>query len=159
VNRLFLRVAPLALALALPFVAGLVGTQSAAAAALRRESLTIVTAHGRARFKVEVAQTAAEQERGLMFRDAIAPTAGMIFPFDPPQPASFWMKNTRIPLDLLFIRADGTIANIAAMAKPYSLDLIPSAEPVAAVLEIAGGRAAAAGIVPGSRVRWGPLGR
>ena len=94
-----------------------------------------------------------------MFRDAIAPDAGMIFPFNPPQQASFWMKNTRIPLDLLFIRADGTVSSIAAMAKPYSLDLIPSSEPVVAVLEIAGGRAGAVGIVAGNRVRWGQLGR
>jgi uncharacterized membrane protein (UPF0127 family) len=159
VNRLFLRVAPLALALALPFVSGLAGTESAAAAGLRRDSLTIVTARGPVRFNVEVARTASQQERGLMFRDTIAPDAGMIFPFDPPQPASFWMKNTRIPLDLLFIRADGTVSSIAAMAKPYSLDLIPSGEPVAAVLEIAGGRAAAGGIAAGNRVRWRALGR
>jgi uncharacterized membrane protein (UPF0127 family) len=59
----------------------------------------------------------------------------------------------------LFIRADGTIARIAAMTKPYSLDSIPAGEPVAAVLEIAGGRAAAAGIAPGDRVLWGSLGR
>ena len=157
-NRLTRRLAPLALAFALPFAADLVGAETAAVAGLRRDALTIVTAHGPVRFKVEVAQTAAQQERGLMFRDAVAPDAGMIFPFVPPQPAAFWMKNTRIPLDLLFIRADGTVSSIAAMAKPYSLDLIPSSEPVAAVLEIAGGRAAAVGIAPGNRVRWGPLG-
>jgi uncharacterized membrane protein (UPF0127 family) len=159
VNRLFFRIAPLALALALPFVTGLAGTETAAVAGLRRDPLTIVTTRGPVRFKVEVARTLAQQERGLMFRDAVAPDAGMIFPFDPPQPASFWMKNTRIPLDLLFIRADGTIARIAAMAKPYSLDLIPANEPVAAVLEIAGGRAAAVGIAAGNHVRWRSLGR
>ncbi len=156
-NRLIFRIAPLALALALPLFTGLAGAESAAIAGLRRDPLTIVTARGPVRFKVEVARTAAQQERGLMFRDAVAPDAGMIFPFDPPQPASFWMKNTRIPLDLLFIRADGTIARIAAMAKPYSLDFIPSDEPVAAVLELAGGRAAATGIMPGDRVRWASL--
>jgi uncharacterized membrane protein (UPF0127 family) len=159
VNRLIRRLAPLALALALPFATGLVGTEGPAVAALRRDHLTIATAKGPVRFKVEVARTVAEQERGLMFRDAIAPDAGMIFPFSPPIMASFWMKNTRIPLDLLFIRADGTIARIAAMAKPYSLDQIPANEPVAAVLEIAGGRAAAAGVAPGDHVRWGSLGR
>lgn len=158
-NRLIRCFAPLALALAAPFATGLAGAGSAVAAGLHREALTIDTAKGPIQFKVEVARTPAQQERGLMYRKAIAPDAGMIFPFDPPQPASFWMKNTRIPLDLIFIRADGTVSSIAAMAKPYSLDLIPSSEPVAAVLEIAGGRAAATGIVPGSRVRWGPLGR
>jgi len=158
VNRLIRRVAPLALALALPFLTGLPGAESIAVAGLPRDALTIVTARGPVRFKVEVARTAAQQERGLMYRDAVAPDAGMIFPFNPPQPASFWMKNTRVPLDLLFIRADGTIARIAAMAVPYSLELIPANEPVAAVLEIAGGRAAAIGIVPGNRVRWGRLG-
>jgi uncharacterized protein len=161
VNRLIVRIAPLALALALalPLFTGLAGAESAAVAGLRRDPLTIVTARGRVRFKVEVARTAAQQERGLMFRDAVAPEAGMIFPFDPPQPASFWMKNTKIPLDLLFIRADGTIARIAAMATPYSLELIRANEPVAAVLELAGGRAAAVGITPGNKVRWGTLGR
>lgn len=158
-NRLFFRVAPLALALAFPFATGFAGAESAAVAGLRRDPLTIVTAQGPVRFNVEVARTAAEQERGLMFRDAVAPDAGMIFPFDPPQAVWFWMKNTRIPLDLLFIRGDGTIARIAAMATPYSLDAIPANEPVAAVLEIAGGRAAAVGIVPGNHVRWGLLGR
>jgi uncharacterized membrane protein (UPF0127 family) len=157
VNRLIFRLAPLALVLVLPFATGLAGADDAAFAGVHRDPLTVVTARGTIHFKVEVARTAAEQERGLMFRDSIAPDAGMIFPFDPPQPASFWMKNTRIPLDIVFIRADGTIARIAAMAKPYSLDLIPSDEPVAAVLELAGGRAAAIGITPGDRVRWASL--
>lgn len=152
-NRLIRRLAPLALALALPFVTGPAGAESAAQS-LPRESLTIVTARQKLNFQVEVARTPGQQELGLMYRDALAPDAGMIFPFRPPQPASFWMKNTRIPLDLIFIRPNGTIARIAAMATPYSLDLIPSGEPVAAVLEIAGGRAASAGIAPGDRVRW-----
>jgi uncharacterized membrane protein (UPF0127 family) len=158
VNRLIRRLAPLALALALPFVTGPAGAEDATQW-LRRDSLTIVTAQRKVDFKVEVARTSEQQERGLMYRDALAPDAGMIFPFSPPQAASFWMKNTRIPLDLIFIRPDGRIARIAAMATPYSLDLIPSGEPVAAVLEIAGGRAAAAGIAPGDRVRWRSRGR
>ena len=78
----------------------------------------------------------------------------MIFPFDPPREASFWMRNTMIPLDMIFIRTDGTIANIARETEPYSLDGQPSEGPVAAVLEIAGGRAAELGIEPGDRVSW-----
>lgn len=105
-------------------------------------------------FKVEIARTSAEQARGLMYRTALAPDAGMLFPFDPPQSASFWMKNTLIPLDMLFIRADGRIARIAANTTPLSLTPVDAGEPVIAVLEIAGGRAAAVGIREGDAVRW-----
>ena len=73
------------------------------------------------RFTVEVARTPDEQARGLMYRQKLGPSEGMLFPFNPPRPASFWMKNTLIPLDLLFIRADGSIAEIAANATPLSL--------------------------------------
>lgn len=107
------------------------------------------------RFQVQVAATAGEQSRGLMFRRRVAPDEGMIFPFDPPRPASFWMKNTVIPLDMLFIRADGTIARIAANTVPLSQEGVGVGEPVAAVLELAGGRSAELGIREGDRVRWG----
>ena len=90
-----------------------------------------------------------------MYRESLAPDRGMIFPHDQPRPASFWMKNTLIPLDIIFVRADGTIARIAANATPLSLTPIPSFEPVSAVLEIAGGRAAELGIEAGDRVEWG----
>lgn len=116
--------------------------------------LAIHTAGGMRKFRVEVARTEAEQERGLMFRTELAADGGMIFPFQPPRPATFWMKNTPLPLDMIFIRADGTIARIAAQTAPFSLDLVESGEPVAAVLEIRGGRAAAAGIREGDRVSW-----
>jgi uncharacterized membrane protein (UPF0127 family) len=89
-----------------------------------------------------------------MFREKLGPGEGMLFPFPQPRPASFWMKNTLIPLDMLFIRADGTIARIAANTVPHSLDPVAVAEPVAAVLEIAGGRAAELGINEGDRVTW-----
>ena len=116
--------------------------------------VTVTGAKGQHRFDVEVARTEAEQERGLMYRPSLAPDRGMIFPFPAPRPAAFWMKNTMIPLDIIFIRADGTIARVAAMATPYSLDPIEVGEPVAAVLEIAGGRAEQLGIVDGDTVRW-----
>ena len=105
-------------------------------------------------FTVEVARTEAEQARGLMYRQSLAPDAGMLFPFSPPRPASFWMKNTLIPLDIIFIRANGSIARIAANTVPHSLDPVAVSEPVAAVLELAGGRAAALGIREGDRVSW-----
>ena len=105
-------------------------------------------------FTVEVAATADEQSRGLMFRETLAPNAGMVFPFRVPRPASFWMMNTLIPLDMIFIRADGTIARIAANTVPHSLEPVGVGEPVAAVLEIAGGRAAALGIKEGDVVTW-----
>ena len=90
-----------------------------------------------------------------MYRESLGPREGMIFPYDPPQPVGFWMKNTLIPLDMIFVRADGTIARIAANTEPLSLDPVASGEPVAAVLEIAGGRAAELGIREGDRVDWG----
>ncbi len=106
------------------------------------------------RFQVEVAASPEEQAQGLMFRESLGPNRGMVFPFDPPRPASFWMKNTLIPLDMLFVRADGTIARIAANTVPHSLDPEGVSEPVAAVLEIAGGRAAELGIDESARVSW-----
>jgi uncharacterized membrane protein (UPF0127 family) len=87
-----------------------------------------------------------------MFYRSLGADQGMIFPYDPPQNVSFWMKNTLIPLDILFIRADGTVSTIAANAKPLSLRSIKSAEPVQAVLEINGGRAAALQIREGAKV-------
>ena len=121
---------------------------------LQQLHLTITSASGVHRFTVEVAATPQQQESGLMFVKHLAPDRGMIFPYDPPQPVAFWMHNTLIPLDMVFIRADGTIARIAT-AKPLDDTPVPSGEPIAAVLEIAGGRAAELGIVPGDKVEWG----
>ena len=116
------------------------------------ETITIDTHHGPRVFTVEIAADMKSQERGLMFRRQMDPDAGMIFVFYPPQMVSFWMKNTFIPLDLIFVRADGTISSISANAAPLSETSIPSAEPVRAVIEINGGRAQALGIGPGDRV-------
>jgi uncharacterized protein len=120
---------------------------------LEQVPLTITSQSTVHRFTVEVARTPEQQEHGMMFRTSIAPDGGMIFPRDPPEHAGFWMRNTFIPLDLLFIRADGTIARIAT-GVPHDETPIESGEPVAAVLEIAGGRAAELGIQPGDRVEW-----
>jgi uncharacterized membrane protein (UPF0127 family) len=124
------------------------------AAGLEQVELKIDSAGKQHRFTVEVARTAEEQATGLMNRQSLAPDRGMVFPFDQPRVASFWMKNTLIPLDLIFVRADGSIANIEANTVPLSLDPVLSIEPVAAVLEIAGGRAEELGIRPGDKVKW-----
>ena len=111
-------------------------------------------------FTVEIASTEDQQAQGLMFRKALGPNEGMIFPFATSRMASFWMKNTLIPLDMIFIRSDGTIAMIAANTVPHSLTPVGPGEPVSAVLEIPGGRAAELGIAEGDRVIWSdPRGR
>jgi len=124
-------------------------------AGLEQVPLTITTASGKAhRFTVEVARTPEQQAQGLMNRESLGPDRGMIFPYEPPVAASFWMKNTLIPLDMIFIRADGIIARIEANTVPLSLDPVAAGEPVAAVLELAGGRSAELGIAPGAKVEW-----
>jgi uncharacterized membrane protein (UPF0127 family) len=117
-------------------------------------TLTVESGGRRHDFTVEMARTAAQQERGLMDRRELAAGAGMLFPFDPPQPASFWMRNTLIPLDMIFIRPDGTIARVAANTVPLSETPVGVDEPVTAVLELRGGRAAELGIREGDRVSW-----
>ncbi|MBX3592939.1 MAG: DUF192 domain-containing protein [Sphingomonas sp.] len=121
--------------------------------------VTIDTGAAKHVFKVEVARTPAQQQQGLMFRTAIPADAGMLFSPYPaegggPREASFWMKDTPSPLDIIFIRADGTIAHIAENTVPFSTDPVRSGEPVAAVLEINGGKAAELGISPGDKVSW-----
>jgi uncharacterized membrane protein (UPF0127 family) len=123
-------------------------------AGLEQVPLTIESSGKTHRFIVEVAETGEQQAQGLMHRQSLAPDRGMVFPRDPPGDASFWMKNTLIPLDIIFIRTDGTIARIAENTVPMSLDPVPSLEPVGAVLEIAGGRSAQLGIKAGDKVRW-----
>jgi hypothetical protein len=115
--------------------------------------LTIRSKNGVHHFVVEVAATPDQQERGLMFRKSLAGDRGMIFPYEPPQEVAFWMKNTLIPLDIIYIRADGTIARIVH-AEPMDLTPLPSGEPIAGVLEIRGGRAAELGIKEGDIATW-----
>lgn len=120
---------------------------------LERVPLTITSASGAHHFVVDVARTEQQQEHGLMFVRWLAPNRGMIFPYNPPQDVAFWMKNTLIPLDIIFIRPDHTIARITK-AKALDETPLPSGEPISAVLEVAGGRAAQLGIEPGDKVRW-----
>ena len=116
--------------------------------------LTVTTSGGVHVFKVEVAATFGEQERGLMFRTVMGADEGMIFPMDPPRATAFWMKNTVIPLDIIFIGADHKVLNVAANAVPYDMTPLPSAGAAAAVLELNGGRAAAIGLKAGDTVSW-----
>lgn len=105
-------------------------------------------------FKVELAATAQEQAKGLMFRTQMGPFEGMIFPHDPPRRASFWMRNTVMSLDLIFISPDHRILNIIANAVPYDETPLPSDGISAGVLELTGGRAAELGLKPGDKVIW-----
>jgi len=116
--------------------------------------LSVESGSGVHSFRVEVAATQDAQTRGLMFRQEVKPDEGMIFPSEVPQFRSFWMRNTPIPLDIIFVGADRRIVNIAANATPYSLDSLRSDGPVILVLEIAGGRAEELGIAPGDKVEW-----
>jgi uncharacterized protein len=116
--------------------------------------LTVTSANGKHAFKVEVAGTTEEQAKGLMFRTAMGADEGMIFPMNPPRMASFWMRNTVIPLDLIFVGTDHKILNIAAQAVPYDETPLYSNGRVIAVLELNGGRAAQLGIAPGDKVEW-----
>jgi len=120
---------------------------------MRVETLAVESKTGeRHLFLVEIADTPAKEKRGLMFRRHLAPDHGMLFEMGRTDIASFWMKNTLIPLDMLFIAADGEIKTIHANAVPLSLQSISSGVPVRAVLEINGGLAQALGIKSGDRV-------
>jgi len=122
------------------------------AEALSVEKVAIATQAGPRVFHMEVAADDATRAQGLMHRTHLARDAGMLFDFGKPQMVAFWMKDTPLPLDMLFVRSDGTISTIAANAVPNSTAEILSAEPVRAVIEIKGGAAQEMGIVPGDRV-------
>ena len=115
--------------------------------------LTIHSKNGVHHFTVEVAATPDQQERGLMFRQSLAGDRGMIFPYEPPQEVAFWMKNTLIPLDIVFVGVDGKIVRITK-AQAMDLTPLPSGAPVIGVLEIRSGRAEELGIKEGDKVSW-----
>ena len=117
--------------------------------------LTVTPPGGKAHaFRVELARTPQEQARGLMFRTEMGADEGMLFPYDQPHVLSFWMRNTVLSLDIVFIGPDRRVINIADHAVPYSEESLTSDAPAAAVLELNAGRAEALGIVPGSKVDW-----
>jgi len=118
------------------------------------EDLEIVTRGGQThRFKVEIADDEPERQRGLMFRESLARDRGMLFQFEESGPRSFWMRNTYIPLDIIYIAPDGKIVSIARNTTPFSEVPIPSEGPANGVLEINGGQAAELGVEPGDTVR------
>jgi uncharacterized membrane protein (UPF0127 family) len=119
-----------------------------------RSELTIHGQDGRVhRFQVEVADTDERRAWGLMHRDAMPPDHGMIFDFKRDQPVAMWMRNTRIPLDMLFIDREGRVVKIHARAVPFDETSIHSDVPVRGVLELNGGTAARLGLKPGDVVR------
>jgi len=119
-----------------------------------KDTLTIETAAGaKHSFNIELAVTPEQMAQGLMFRKQMAADAGMLFVYPAPSPTAFWMKNTYIPLDMLFIAADGHILNIAERTIPLTETPVPSAGPVKDVLELNGGTSQRLGIKPGDRVR------
>jgi len=117
------------------------------------DSLTIATASGVHAFQVEIAANEAARENGLMRRRFMPADRGMLFEFDREAPVSFWMKNTYIPLDMIFIARDGSVTRVAADAEPLSEAIIPSGGPCVAVLELNGGTAARIGLKVGDKVR------
>ena len=120
--------------------------------ALHEAPLIIEASGGRFEFQIELAKTPAERARGLMFRESLADDHGMLFDFGRPQPVTMWMRNTLIPLDILFIRSDGLISRIARDAQPLSDRIVESGGPVRAVLELRGGITAERDIEPGDRI-------
>jgi len=122
------------------------------ARAAGQDTIEIVTRTGVHAFSVELATNAAERAVGLMNRKELPEGRGMLFDFHDDQPVQFWMHNTYIPLDMIFIAGDGRVVRVAENAKPMSDDLIPSGRPVRAVLEVIGGTARKFGIAPGDRV-------
>jgi uncharacterized membrane protein (UPF0127 family) len=117
-------------------------------------TLEITSKSGVHVFAVELAETEAQHAKGLMFRKELPVGQGMLFDFHREQEVSFWMKNTYIPLDMIFIRGDGRILRIAENTTPLSTRIIPSGGPVRAVLEVIAGTARKFGIAPGDRVAF-----
>ncbi len=149
----FLRIAAVAFGATGFFSARVMPALVTPAAAQALEQLTIVAGQDQHRFSVEIMRTDAERARGLMERRYLPPDRGMLFDFKRAEPVSMWMQNTYIPLDMLFIRSDGTIARVAENTEPLSTRIIPSGEPVLGVLELNAGTAARLGVKAGDRVQ------
>jgi uncharacterized protein len=136
----------------LAVVVALCALAGASARAASVQPLEIVTKNGVQVFSVEMATTEQEKETGLMYRKELPDGKGMLFDFSPEQQVSMWMKNTYIPLDMIFIRADGRILRIAENTEPLSTKIISSGGPAKGVLEVIAGTAKKYGIEPGDRV-------
>jgi len=114
--------------------------------------LVFVTKSGEHHFEAEIVDTDAARSKGLMYRTKLAPNAGMLFDFKEVRSVSFWMRNTLIPLDMIFVAENGVVVNVHANAKPHDPTPIPSAAPVRFVFEIAGGRAKEIDLIAGSQL-------
>lgn len=123
------------------------------------DRLVLHTGKGDFTFTVEIADTNEERAKGLMFRNELAADAGMLFDYGKEQEASFWMQNTLIPLDMIFIGADGVVKTIHVNAKPLDTTPIPSGVPVRFVLEIPGGRSREIGLAVGDRMEHPRVGK
>ncbi len=134
-------------------LAFVVGVLAASVQANETVPVVVTSASGEHLFRAEVADTAEERARGLMYREALATDAAMLFVFDPPRRVRFWMKNTYISLDMLFADERGRIVAIAERTEPESLEPHGPASAVGAVLEINGGLAERLGIRPGDAIR------
>jgi uncharacterized membrane protein (UPF0127 family) len=124
---------------------------AAALETFKTSELTIVTANGPHKFTVELALSGPQMEQGLMFRHSLAPDAGMLFDFGAPTNITMWMKNTLIPLDMLFLDNGGRIIDIHERAVPKSLDTIAANGPTRYVIEVNGGTAQRLGIKLGDQ--------
>jgi uncharacterized protein len=142
----------MALVLACALPSAYAAAQSEQAQQLDTEKLAIITATGRHEFEVEIADDPAEQSKGLMFRESMPADHGMLFDFGKSRMVQMWMKNTPMPLDMVFVRADGSVAGIAERTEPFSLDVISSQVPVSFVLEIRAGVSRLIDLKPGDRL-------
>jgi len=141
--------------------AGLMGFSGAAHAELvtfTRSKLVISTAKGQFPFDIELALTPAQMAQGLMYRRTLAADAGMLFDYGDPQPIAMWMKNTFIPLDMIFVARDGKVVDVHERAVPMSLDTIESKVPAKAVIELNAGTVGRLGIQIGDTVHYAAFG-
>lgn len=121
---------------------------------LKRQPVTLTTASGDHDYVLEIAASPEEQACGLMFREFMPKNVGMIFPFKPPRDTSFWMRNTPLPLDLIFVASNGRVISVG-QGKPYSTDFIPAGGVTAHVIELNQGEAARIGLKKGDKIRIG----
>lgn len=141
------------------FAAALVAVAAPASAAapcpnqgLKTAPVEFVTARGRFTYRVEIAATSEQQACGMMFRETMAPGTGMAFPMQPPRATGFWMENTILPLDIIFVSPQGRVLNVR-QGQPYSRDVLNSAGVTGEVIELKAGEAERIGLKPGDRVR------
>jgi uncharacterized membrane protein (UPF0127 family) len=125
---------------------------AAADEALKSLPLSFVTSAGTSSFTAEIADTPETKQHGLMYRETMADDAAMLFVYKPPGTASFWMENTKLPLDMIFVQPDGAIKAIAQDAVPMSEDVITVPGPVSAVIEVKAGTARRLGLKKGDHV-------